>query len=433
MIKYTKDKVVYFIYFILVFTSIFQDLVFYKYIGEFGRALTGLITVPIFLTFFILKKKIFINIYVKKLIWLELYLIIVNIISIIIYQFIEHGDLIILGENIAVKAIKGNSYFIVIILYLILLTNIQKDIEIKKMFNPFVSAFFFIFIILIIELFTKPNALPLIHNDKFYWRIRLTTSESSTTSSLIVALFIPTLFYYSSVIKNKFMTILSFAVFIIFVITSSSRGFQGALLIALLIIIFKSEVNIKIKLMLIALFTVSFYFLFSYIIESFISDIEIYTSLITRVYTSYIGLIYGIIYPFGTGNAMYLIHYPKILLDNLSIINKIDIEFNLTEIYSYIYGNSDSNISAKTSILQYNMYWGIVGTIYFLTFYYKIFIELIKSKIKNKFIIEYGYIFILVLVFSTIALDIKYEVWAFLSLSIYLLNNRYCIKEVLKN
>ncbi len=51
----------YFIYFILVFSSIFQDFLLVNIIGEFGRSITSIIVIPLFIIYFIFRNKIMVN------------------------------------------------------------------------------------------------------------------------------------------------------------------------------------------------------------------------------------------------------------------------------------------------------------------------------------------------------------------------------------
>ena len=65
----------YFLYCLLIFSSLFQDFFLLKYVGEFGRSITAIITIPLFLIYILINKnKIYINDKIKILIKLGIYL-----------------------------------------------------------------------------------------------------------------------------------------------------------------------------------------------------------------------------------------------------------------------------------------------------------------------------------------------------------------------
>ena len=84
----------------LIFLSIFQDSILAIYIGEFGRAPVGPISIVIFIILLLSVKTITLQHEHRILVKLGIYLFLINIISMIIYIYILNKPLEILGENI---------------------------------------------------------------------------------------------------------------------------------------------------------------------------------------------------------------------------------------------------------------------------------------------------------------------------------------------
>lgn len=410
----------YILYFILIFSSVFQDFFLINYIGEFGRSITAIIVIPIFIIYVvILRGKIYINKYLKLLIKLCIYLLFINVITLSLYMIFKSSDLMILDENIAIQTLKGYMYFFNITIFMILIYNLQQKINNVQVFKPFVFTFIFLFIILIIELISMPNAWPMLHNIFPYYRVRLTTAESSWTSSIIVIYFVMSYYYYKNIIPNKVMSSTSIFIFIVFLITSTSKGLMMSLLLSMFIMII-IDGNLKIKIISICLVCMILPLIIPSIRDSVIIDLTEYTSIVTRVYSILIGIVYILLNPLGTGNALYIAIYPKMLGEYIHIFDKINFNFNLSEIYSFINSNTSQNISAKSAFIQYGLYWGIVGMIMIAIFLIKIYKDLFKNKYREFTLIKFAYINIILLLITSITFDIKYEVWILFSIIIYL-------------
>lgn len=69
------------------------------------------------------------------------------------------------------------------------------------------------------------------------------------------------------------------------------------------------------------------------------------------------------------------------------------------------------------------MYWGVIGNIYFIKEYWKsIYDNIKKVSGKNTYLLAFAYIFVFLSIFTYINFEIKYEIWAFVSLIIYIIN-----------
>ncbi|MBR9647295.1 hypothetical protein [Clostridium tyrobutyricum] len=142
-------------------------------------------------------------------------------------------------------------------------------------------------------------------------------------------------------------------------------------------------------------------------------DIQKYTSIVTRIYTTFCAFKISLIYPFGIGTTLYPVIYTKELANNIYFFNHLNSNLNLSEIISMIDSTTGKNVAAKVPMAQYAMYWGILGTIYFLySYWFKIY-----KKVKEKSdILLFGYIFIFISICTYIPFENKYEIWAFIVL-----------------
>ena len=411
----------YYIYFILIFSSVFQDFFLVNYIGEFGRSITAIAVIPLFITYILFsRKKIFINKYLKILAKLSMYLLFINILFLFKHLVIDVGAIKVLDENVILQTIKGYIYFLNIVIFMILIYNLQKNLKKEQVFKPFVFTFLFLFLILLVELKNIPDALPLLHNDFPYYRVRLTTMESSYTSSIIVIFFATTYYYYKNIKKNRVLSITSVFMFCTFVASSGSKGFILNLLITLFIMIL-IDGNMKKKIISILILVIALYVGWPFIKVNIMNDLQYYTSIVTRGYTIAVGLIFILVRPFGVGNVLYLIEYPKLLNKYIYIFNWMNFKFNLTEIYTFINATSSKNIAAKSGFIQYGLYWGLVGSIIMIIFIVKVYKALFRCIDHKLSIIKFAYVNTVLLMITVIGFDIKYEIWSLFSVIIYLI------------
>ena len=408
----------YILYFLLILSTIVQSLTLGDKFGYIAYSLTSLITPIIFIIFLIVNRKISISIYTKKLLKLMIYLIFVSLISLFIYVVILNNNNIYWGQNLLVKGLKASMYFLDIILFLIIIENIQKKLSTTKIFKPFVFTYFILFFILLFEIFDPALFNSIFHGGEDYNRIRLLTTEASGTGSLIMVFSLVTLYYYKIIKKNNFMILISMVILAIFIIVNRSKGLYVCLIISFLYIILKNfrikNVKSIIKLVLLITLFFSVYGLCNiYIFPIFQQDLEKYTSISTRVYTTFCALKISVMYPFGIGTSLYPIVYVKELANNLYIFNNINMNLNLNEIMSLIDSTTGENVAAKVSIAQYSMYWGILGTIYFL---YNYWFKIYRRAKENSDILLFGFVFIFIAICTYTTFENKYEIWAFISL-----------------
>lgn len=414
----------YIIYFILIILPIYQDSPIANKIGIFGVAPILIVNIILFLIFLIFKRKMVVTSFHKKLIYLEIYLVVINIISLTTF-YLTTGTNALLGENIFLKSIKGNFYFIDIILYLILLHNLNRKLTLEKVLLPFTITYYLLFIILLIELNTKPFAFASLHRIIPYGRIRLLTSESSwTTMQIIVYSFMS--FAYCYVTKKKKLLNISFFILIFFIFSSDSKGLMilySLLLIYIYIsyLISKNKVNLLKSNLIILVTFVFIYLTKDKLISLIVLDVQKYTSLATRMYSILITFFHNIHFPMGSGNALYLKYFVELLENNLNLLNNLNLNSN--EIVFWLNSLNDQNISAKSAIFQYSLYWGIPGTILFIRILLELKTKALenmpKKDIKLKNYLKYTFVLVFILILLVNTFDYKYEFWSYISVLIY--------------
>ena len=332
------------------------------------------------------------------------------------------------GEYLPVKTIKGYAFFITNVLFLILLTNIQDKLSKKKIFFPFYIAFTLLFVVLLVENI-NPNLLNRFHVDtsffKMHGRIRLLTAESSYTMTLIGLYFLLAYYYTKYLKNNKILSIIVIFMLIVFMMLNTSKGLITAAFISGAIILLSSKkIRKKHKIWMILCFIVISIFLIPYIMELFKQDIDKYTSTITRTYCIINAMILSIIYPLGLGNGMYIPMYTRILNNNYYKLKNISVSLNTGEIYRIANATRDTNIGAKSGIFQYAIYWGSIGTIYFLSFLYDLYKGLKNCLQKDSLLLQFGLIFLVTSITFVIDFDCKYEIFAYISVIINYINSK---------
>lgn len=400
----------------IVLLVIYQDSPLGLIAGAFGYSLVP--TISILLWFAIVIKnegKIKIVHQVSELGKLAIYLIVISIASLFVW-FIQGGNLFLLGENIIVKSIKVLLYFFSYIAFLYDMNYITRYFTEKDFLEPIFNVFIFITLICIVEYFTKPYAFSFLHftGGKYYGRIRLLSKESSWTSMTIFVYGILSLYYSVKVKRNYYYLIITCVCLTILLGMSSSK--------TLLIVVFLSVIAallINAKKMTSKALTTSLGLIFLGVIAYLMlanrltSAIEIslqWSSIFTRVYTALIGFIIGIIYPMGIGTAVYLYYFPFYLQRYYYILAKYDGGYALAEINSFIRATTDEAVTVKSGLLQYNMYWGIIGTIWFLRFYLReIYIPYTKLNIRYSTLIRVA--MIVTLIMLLLSNDFTFEFW----------------------
>lgn len=412
----------------IVLLIIYQDSPLGLYAGAFGYSFVPIFSLMLFAIIILIEKgKVLKDKYIKGFVRIFIYLTIVSFVAVIVWAFMGK-PLVILHEDIFSKTFKGLLYFLSYICFLYDMKYLSQYMGKNEFVKPIFIVFILLTLIAIIEYFTLPNAFSFLHftGGKHYGRIRLLSKESSWTSMTIFVYGILSL-YYSFIKRNKLYLYLTIICFAILILLTSSKTllivFFIALIIALMINAKKmTKKSIVISIILLAL-GLGGYFLLSGKLSSAIERSLQWSSIFTRVYTILIGLIIGVVYPLGTGTAIYLKVFPDFLKKYLYLIKTYDNGYSLREIKSYIYANSSEYIAVKSGLLHYNMYWGIIGTIWFLkVFILNIYVPFVKLNENYSLVIQVGLIVsIIMLLFST---SFTFEFWLMISFAIFCLNKQ---------
>lgn len=310
------------IYSLLIFLSIFTNIWMSRSIGYFGRCLLNLL-LPAFLIVFIFSVGTFsINPFIKRLLWLLVYLVAVNIVSIAMWRLSGNG-LVVNGENIIQKAFKQGVYWLEITVYCVLLYSCAKDMSIKELLRPFVYTFIFLCAWLVIEVLTMPNAFSWYHvvYHTPYNRVRLTTTESSSTVPLIVTFGLFTLYYVRYISRKRWRTLLTEGFLLAFLVTSSSKTFvvlaAAIFLYYFVFILPRKRTRLVAVLLIISVpfFAVAAFLLYEYISSRFANDPGTFMSRGTQIIVCFMHLLR---HPFGVGSGVYLSTYQSVLDSVLS-------------------------------------------------------------------------------------------------------------------
>ncbi|MGN1322889.1 MAG: hypothetical protein ACI4VT_02670 [Bacilli bacterium] len=401
----------YLLYVLSIFLCIFQDLPLANQIGDYGRSISGIFAIVILLYLFIKNKKLYLNRLLKTLIFLLIFLLAFNIITLVGY-IISGKNMMFLGENIFSKSIKIFMYYFSNVMYILSLYQIGKNLPEERMLKPFYYIYIFLFVFSIIEYLQLPSAFPFLHATRpdAYNRIRLLTNESSNSSTIILVFFTLAL-QYAKKYKTKLSTELLIVSLLFFIYTTTAKSLFLVLIIGtVLIVLFNKKVKIKYKVIITFLFFISVIFLSSGVLKYFDLAKSSSTTLYTRGYAYIVSLIISIKYPLGVSNTLYLTVFTSELQDKLEIANNLIRNFNSLEIKYILSSGTDKNISAYSGLLQYGLYWGLIGNLIFASSV----IKSVKKAIKNNPILFFGFITVALSVLSTISLDNKYEIWAFM-------------------
>lgn len=420
------------LYYLLIITPIIQNFFLGKYIGKIGNTPVPIVIVIslIYILFFKIKIKLYEN--NKILGKLLVYLVFINIMSMFVYLIIFNGDVMILGENIVIKSLKGLSYFIFIFVYIVVINTFIETVNMKQVFKPFVVGTIIVFLVLLMELRSPELFNQIFHSGTTYSRVRLLTSESSFTIAMIFIYPLVSLYYYLYIKKSLFKFLIISVIFAMFILTSGSKSVLINLPIAIIIILVtvayrkitrRKSVNIIKLFCSIILGTLILIILlpkFEGLFLSLQNDLNQYTSIITRFYTIIVACFIMAKFPFGTGNALYLSILPKELGQHIDIISISS--YNLTEIFSFIYAVDDKTLGVKSGVGQYAVYWGIIGTVVFFNYLFKIYKQITREEVTGRFVLMFLYLIIVIGIIDFITFDTDYEILAMFVLVQYISN-----------
>lgn len=432
-----QNNIYYYIYCLIVLLIIYQDSPFALIAGAFGYSTLNAISLFIFpVLFFYNKGRIKLSSFEKNILYLFCYLFFVSYVSIFLWVIVGNNS-ILLGEDIFIKTNKVLLSTFSFLAFIKIFLYFTEHLSVKEVLSPFFWTFILLAIVCVFEYMTLPYAFDSIHFTGMipYWRIRLLTKESSWTAMMILVYGTLAFYYSFECIKNNFHKALALVSLFILIVFSSSK----ALLIILLAVLFgvfllRSKRLSREKLLQTFLLGLVVTLAIIMIIPKLTDAIEMslqWSSIPTRSYTILIGLLIGIFFPFGIGTSLHLYYIPKFLKEYISFLDIFDSPNAYIEVYEYIYAISDEFVSVKSGLIQYNIYWGIIGTIIFIYIIYSKIYKRIHSISPNRYhILEVAFFTSNVLV--TFNSDFSFEYWSLLAVIWRLGNPEDNMEEMLK-
>lgn len=409
---------------ILLFLATYQDFFLVNIVGEIGRS-------PIFLLlpFFIIGE--ILNIKYRKIKWTKLqkylclyiiYTFVIGTIYVLIY-FLK-GVYVYLNEDILFKFMKGQVYLIIIFLFYrhcYLLFSITK---LRNIFRAFFINLVILNIIMFMEYFSMPNAWSWLHSsNEPYYRIRLLTVESSWTGTIYliysaIALYLSNILFKGFRVKTYMLIII--ISLLTYVTLTGSKGFFIVFVLSLLffagkfINIFKiSMKNIVFSSFLLGCTLVLFMLMKDEFYISFMSDIEKYTSVSTRLGLFIAAIKVFLTNPFGVGTGVYIVLLSENIQDIIGVLGEVFLTLfnvlpNLDELQRLT--STTKGLAIKSSFFNWLVQGGIGALLYF--FYTS---KVTNQVTKNNKILRFCLIFVIISVFSFVNLEIKYEIWVFIA------------------
>lgn len=425
--KITKNSISKLLLFLLVVLPIYQDSPLSRYLGAAGYSLLmPFVLIVLFLVLLFNKISLKKRSRVYELLLLGVWLFIISYIAIIIWGITGHS-MTVLSEFLPFKAFKVWLQFISYPAYIILIVLAVKRTGVEYIAKYSFFALVLLTVICAVELQQSPYALKSIHFAATfpYWRVRLLTLESSMTAMMIyVYLAISVINAINMGKRGKLVISILCALFLI--ANTGSKALILAIMITAIIYLFFSFKHLK-KTIIIVLILISIFFvilsqtLLPQLIDSIENDISQYTSLATRLYTGIIGLYIGIIYPFGVGGAVYLGVFQNALKMHLATFSRLLPTLRTSEIDSLISNVTDEALTVKSG-LQFNMYWGILGTIFLARNFKKIATDPRLLKVENHELIKSCFWTAVILV--TFATSFSFEFWLLYAFLLCLIENR---------
>ena len=422
------------IYSILIVLTIYTDSPLQGRFESFGESL--LPTMSIMLTCILYPMGLLRNSnrFINRFGWLIVYTLAISVVALILFS--AAGNLTIRGEFLPIKTIKVMLYFVGYLSYLLLLYNLSLKLSITEMLKPFLWTFILLTIILFIEIQQIPNAFAFLHHDFHpYWRVRLFAKESSWTASLIQVFFTVSLYYTIYLKKSLPLSVLVICSVVLHIIFSGSKTLQASLF---MFVLFATPLFLKGKKVMVKVTTITLgitllgflvFFILPKLSASAANDMEGYTSTVTRTYTMLCGYGIGIVFPFGTGFPSFIEILPYVMKNNTWVVDYFFPNGNLSEVLLLTNGSTEKALSAKSFMGQSTIYWGLLGSLYFLWLLYKCY-----KEAEHNFSVEGFWLlkcmFLLMIVELLFTSGLSYEFLAFIAVILSVSHKRKRIRSM---
>mgnify|MGYP001306705681 FL=1 len=406
---HTNNKL-YWLYSLLIFLTLYTDSPLSTYLGAFGESMLPSISLCLYILFALTDRINRTDSFVRRFSFLIKVTTLLSLIAFFIYPLfnISYTQL---GESLFVKLVKLWLTFQAYICYLLLLINIAGDYTIERILKPFFWGFVGLTIILLIEFYQSPFAFMYLHTSTsdVYYRIRLLTPESSATALMLEVFFVLSVFYTYYVRQSKFLLGVVLICAGLHIALSGSKTLLTIICVSGILLFFqrtKYIFSFKGLLVMTGLVIGGGYiasFILPKLIESFMNDLENYTSVVTRFYSIFIGYSIGICFPLGTGFQTYMYLFPEMMRNNLFLIDMINMPLRPDEIIALATSGDDNAVVAKSFLGQSSIYWGIIGTFVFIRNYLRLCKHSTKKLEKGNTLFKVLFVLIVIqLLFSSV-------------------------------
>lgn len=406
---HTNNKL-YWLYSLLIFLTLYTDSPLSTYLGAFGESMLPSISLCLYILFALTNRINRTDSFVRRFSFLIKVTTLLSLIAFFIYPLfnISYTQL---GESLFVKLVKLWLTFQAYICYLLLLINIAGDYTIERILKPFFWGFVGLTIILLIEFYQSPFAFMYLHTSTsdVYYRIRLLTPESSATALMLEVFFVLSVFYTYYVRQSKFLLGVVLICAGLHIALSGSKTLLTIICVSGILLFFqrtKYIFSFKGLLIMTGLVIGGGYiasFILPKLIESFMNDLENYTSVVTRFYSIFIGYSIGICFPLGTGFQTYMYLFPEMMRNNLFLIDMINMPLRPDEIIALATSGDDNAVVAKSFLGQSSIYWGIIGTFVFIRNYLRLCKHSTKKLEKGNTLFKVLFVLIVIqLLFSSV-------------------------------
>lgn len=406
---HTNNKL-YWLYSLLIFLTLYTDSPLSTYLGAFGESMLPSISLCLYILFALTNRINRTDSFVRRFSFLIKVTTLLSLIAFFIYPLfnISYTQL---GESLFVKLVKLWLTFQAYICYLLLLINIAGDYTIERILKPFFWGFVGLTIILLIEFYQSPFAFMYLHTSTsdVYYRIRLLTPESSATALMLEVFFVLSVFYTYYVRQSKFLLGVVLICAGLHIALSGSKTLLTIICVSGILLFFqrtKYIFSFKGLLVMTGLVIGGGYiasFILPKLIESFMNDLENYTSVVTRFYSIFIGYSIGICFPLGTRFQTYMYLFPEMMRNNLFLIDMINMPLRPDEIIALATSGDDNAVVAKSFLGQSSIYWGIIGTFVFIRNYLRLCKHSTKKLEKGNTLFKVLFVLIVIqLLFSSV-------------------------------
>lgn len=217
-------------------------------------------------------------------------------------------------------------------------------------------------------------------------------SEASVFCFTTIILGLLTAYY----IKNKFVKFLIVFVSLVIATLGGSKGTIICLVISIImLVLLNSQINRLKKMIVVLLLSIlGAYSIYYFVSDSFIVDLEEYTSFATRMSSIISAGFILVEYPLGTGFGAFIPIYQNILGEAFDFLNSymISIPLNYNEIMNIILAREGKSVTIKNIVFQYIAYFGIP---FIVVFFKYVKVNLYLLMLKKNYYLLFSFIFII--------------------------------------